>query len=229
MLSCRFRVILSIQESMTTTYCNCKMDETSTGNSGNYLDVFASSNFLKENIMKFVNFFFPISLRALFIVFFFAGFSLVQAENLKMSVMIEHDHHDSENMIKLVPKVIRVKQNDRVTLNIKTMQNGIMHIHGYDIENEVKKGELGNLHFEANATGRFKITFHAKEEHAHKKKKQKHGGHEAEGNHSEGTSDHATEHKEEASSDHGDHGDHGDHKEHEEEEQAIGYLEVYPN
>ena len=59
-----------------------------------------------------------------------------------------------------------------------------------------------------------------------KKKKQKHGGHEAEGNHSEGTSDHATEHKEEASSDHG---DHGDHKEHEEEEQAIGYLEVYPN
>ena len=188
------------------------MDETITGNTGNYLDVFASSNFLKENLMKFVNFFFPISLRALFIVFFFAGFSLVQAENLKMSVMIEHDHHDSENMIKLVPKVIRVKQNDRVTLKIKTMQNGIMHIHGYDIENEVKKGELGNLHFEANATGRFKITFHAKEEHAHNKKKQKHGGHEAEGNHSEGTSD-----------------DHGDHGEHEEEEQAIGYLEVYPN
>ena len=156
--------------------------------------------------MKFVNFFFPISLRALFIVFFFAGFSLVQAENLKMSVMIEHDHHDSENIIKLVPKVIRVKQNDKVSFNIKTMQNGIMHIHGYDIENEVKKGELGNLHFEANATGRFKITFHAKEEHAHKKKKQKHGGHEAEGNHSEGTSDHATEHKEEASSDHGDDG-----------------------
>ena len=142
---CRFSVFLSIQESMTTTYCNCKMDETSTGNSGNYLDVFASSNFLKENIMKFVNFFFPISLRALFIVFFFAGFSLVQAENLKMSVMIEHDHHDSENMIKLVPKVIRVKQNDKVTFNIKTMQNGIMHIHGYDIENEVKKGKLGCL------------------------------------------------------------------------------------
>jgi len=47
------------------------MDETITGESGNYLDVFASSNFLKENLMKFVNFFFPISLRALFIVFFF--------------------------------------------------------------------------------------------------------------------------------------------------------------
>ena len=121
--------------------------------------------------MKFVNFFFPISITALFIVFFFSGISLVKAENLKMSVMIEHDHHDSENMIKLVPKVLRVKQNDRVTLNIKTMQNGIMHIHGYDIENEVKKGEIGNLNFEANATGRFKITFHAKEEHAHKKKK----------------------------------------------------------
>jgi len=155
---------------MTTSYHNCKMDETITGESGNYLDVFASSNFLKEGLMKFVNFFFPISLRALVFVFFFAGFSLVQAENLKMSVMIEHDHNDSENMIKLVPKVIRVKQSDRVTLNIKTMQNGIMHIHGYDIENEVKKGELGDLHFEANATGRFKITFHAKEEHAHKKR-----------------------------------------------------------
>ena len=72
-------------------------------------------------------------------MFFFAGFSIVQADNLKMSVMIEHDHHDSENMIKLVPKTIRVKQNDRVTLNIKTMQNGVMHIHGYDIETKLKK------------------------------------------------------------------------------------------
>ncbi len=162
--------------------------------------------------MKFNNFIFPVSLRYLFIVIFLAGFSIVQAEDLKISVTIEHDHHDSENMIKLIPKIIRVKQNDRVTLKIKTMQNGSMHLHGYDIENEVKKGELGNLFFEANATGRFKITFHSKEEHGHKKEKD--GGHEAEGNHSEGTSDH---------------GDHGDHGEHEEEEQAIGYLEVYPN
>jgi len=156
-------------------------------------------------------------------VFSFAGFSLVQAEDLKIAVMIEHDHHDSENMITLVPKIIRVKQNDRVTLNIETMQNGIMHLHGYDIENEVKKGELGNFHFEANATGRFKITFHAKEEHSHKEEAHKHGGHEAEGNHSGEALDHATEHEEEASS------DHGNHEEHEEEEQSIGYLEVYPN
>ena len=173
--------------------------------------------------MKFVNFFFPINLRALVIVFSFAGFSLVQAEDLKIAVMIEHDHHDSENMIKLVPKIIRVKQNDRVTLKIESMQNGIMHLHGYDIENEVKKGKLGNFHFEANATGRFKITFHAKEEHAHKEEVQKHGGHEAEGNHSEVTSDHATEHEEETAS------DHGNHEGHEEEEQVIGFLEVYPN
>jgi len=173
--------------------------------------------------MKFVNFFFPINLRALFIVFSFAGFSLVQAEDLKIAVMIEHDHHDSENMIKLVPKIIRVKQNDRVTLKIETMQNGIMHLHGYDIENEVKKGKLGNFHFEANATGRFKITFHAKEEHAHKEEVQKHGEHETEGNHSEVTSDHATEHEEETAS------DNGNHEGHEEEEQVIGFLEVYPN
>ena len=170
--------------------------------------------------MKFVNFFFPISLRALFIVFSFAGFSLVQAEDLKMSVTIEHDHHDSEHMITLVPKIIRVKQNDRVTLNIETMQNGIMHLHGYDIENEVKKGKLGNFHFEANATGRFKITFHAKEEHSHKEEAHKHEGHEAEGNHSGEASDHATEHEEEIASDHGNH---------EKEERSIGYLEVYPN
>jgi hypothetical protein len=190
---------------------------------GIILMFFASSNFLKENPMKFVNFFFPINLRALVIVFSFAGFSLVQAEDLKIAVMIEHDHHDSENMIKLVPKIIRVKQNDRVTLKIETMQNGIMHLHGYDIENEVKKGKLGNFHFEANATGRFKITFHAKEEHAHKEEVQKHGEHETEGNHSEVTSDHATEHEEETES------DHGNHEEHEEEEQTIGFLEVYPN
>jgi len=108
-------------------------------------------------------------------------------------------------------------------LKIETMQNGIMHLHGYDIENEVKKGKLGNFHFEANATGRFKITFHAKEEHAHKEEVQKHGEHETEGNHSEVTSDHATEHEEETES------DHGNHEEHEEEEQTIGFLEVYPN
>ena len=170
--------------------------------------------------MKSVNLFPPIILSTIVMVFSFASFSLGQSEDVKIAVTIESDHHDSEHMITLVPEVIRVKQNDRVTLKIKTMQNGIMHLHGYDIENEVKKGELGNFHFEANATGRFKITFHAKEEHSHKEEAHKHEGHEAEGNHSGEASDHATEHEEEIASDHGNH---------EKEERSIGYLEVYPN
>ena len=176
--------------------------------------------------MKFVNFFFPINLRALVIVFSFAGFSLVQAEDLKIAVMIEHDHHDSENMIKLVPKIIRVKQNDRVTLKIETMQNGIMHLHGYDIENEVKKGKLGNFHFDANATGRFKITFHAKEEHAHKKRNKNMEDMRQKATIPKGLQTMQLSIKKklrlimEIM---------GNHKEHEEEEQAIGYLEVYPN
>ena len=199
------------------------MGETLAGKSGNHLYVLFIIQLLKENLMKSVNLFLPIILSTLVIVFYFAGFSLVQAEDVKIAVMIESDHHDSEHMIKLVPKVIRVKQNDRVTLKIETMQNGILHLHGYDLENEVKKGELGNFNFEENATGRYKITFHAKEEHSHKEEAHKLGGHETEGKHSGETSDHATEHEEDTAS------DHGNHEEHEEEEQAIGYLEVYPN
>jgi hypothetical protein len=62
------------------------------------------------------------------------------------------------------PGTIRVKQGDMVTLKIDTEESGEFHLHGYDIEQDVYENEVGNLYFVADATGRFRITFHHKGE-----------------------------------------------------------------
>ena len=62
------------------------------------------------------------------------------------------------------PGTIRVKQGDMVTLKIDTEESGEFHLHGYDIEQDVDENEVGNLYFVADATGRFRITFHHKGE-----------------------------------------------------------------
>jgi plastocyanin len=59
--------------------------------------------------------------------------------------------------------LVKVKQNDTVTLNFGTDEPGSVHLHGYDIEQGVAIGELTNIQFVANATGDFKITFHPAE------------------------------------------------------------------
>ena len=60
----------------------------------------------------------------------------------------------------LTPETIRVKQGDDVTLNLETDRPGSFHIHGYDLEKEAVVGEVTEFQFMANATGRFRITFH---------------------------------------------------------------------
>ena len=60
----------------------------------------------------------------------------------------------------LTPETIRVKQDENVTLNLETDRPGSFHIHGYDLEKEAAVGEVTEFQFVANATGRFRITFH---------------------------------------------------------------------
>lgn len=64
----------------------------------------------------------------------------------------------------LTPGNIQVKQGDMVTLKIVTAEAGEFHLHGYDIEMDVEAGVPTDFFVLADATGRFKITFHAAEE-----------------------------------------------------------------
>lgn len=61
----------------------------------------------------------------------------------------------AENM-----RVIRVKQGDKVKLRFTADQLVILHLHGYDIEKEIKPGAVGEIAFDAYATGRFSISTH---------------------------------------------------------------------
>ena len=80
-----------------------------------------------------------------------------EPEELEFHVKVEHE--------KLNPESIKVKQHDMVTLKIESEEPGEFHLHGYDIERDVKPGEVVDLVFEADITGGFKITFHNLEEH----------------------------------------------------------------
>ena len=101
---------------------------------------------------------------------------------------------------KMVPETIKVKQGDMVTLTIEAEEPGEFHLHTYDIEMDIESGDAAEFFFVAEATGRFRITFHPSEE----------GG--EEGEHDGG--DEEEEHEEEG--------------EEEGEEIDIGFLEVGP-
>lgn len=75
---------------------------------------------------------------------------------LEIPVKLEHDT--------LNPEIIKVKHNDMVTLNIESEEPAEFHLHGYDIEKEVGPDRKVDLFFEADITGRFKITMHRLEE-----------------------------------------------------------------
>ena len=72
---------------------------------------------------------------------------------------------------KLNPETIQVRQGDTVTLKIEPDRPGEFHLHGYDIEKDLEAKQVTELVFVADATGRFRVTFHAAEE-----EHQSHGG-----------------------------------------------------
>src|SRR5262245_40512864 len=53
--------------------------------------------------------------------------------------------------------LIRVKQNDVVKLEWRTDKPLSVHLHGYDIEQELKPGTVTEMTFTARATGRFTV------------------------------------------------------------------------
>jgi hypothetical protein len=57
-------------------------------------------------------------------------------------------------------RLIRVKQNDVVKLEWSTDKPISVHLHGYDIEKEIKPGGVTEMMFVARATGRFTVEPH---------------------------------------------------------------------
>ncbi len=60
----------------------------------------------------------------------------------------------------LTPGTIRVGQGDTVTLKIEGDAPGSLHLHGYDLEENITPGEIAVFAFVADATGRYRIAFH---------------------------------------------------------------------
>lgn len=68
----------------------------------------------------------------------------------------------------MTPETIKVKQGDMVTLKIQADKAGEFHLHTYDVEEDIEAAVETDFYFVANATGRFKITYHPQEEGEHK-------------------------------------------------------------
>ena len=62
------------------------------------------------------------------------------------------------------PSNVTVTEGDRVVLRISTDSPLEVHVHGYDIEQELEPDEPARLSFEADLTGRFEIEDHETEE-----------------------------------------------------------------
>ena len=57
----------------------------------------------------------------------------------------------------MTPSEISVGEGDDVTLQINADRQVSLHLHGYDLEQELEPGETATLSFEADETGRFEI------------------------------------------------------------------------
>ncbi|MBM3943268.1 MAG: hypothetical protein FJ316_10170 [SAR202 cluster bacterium] len=64
---------------------------------------------------------------------------------------------------RMAPHILQAHQGDNLILTINSKESGELHVHGYDLEVPVEAGKPAELRMTAEATGRFKITFHATE------------------------------------------------------------------
>jgi hypothetical protein len=88
-----------------------------------------------------------------------------QAAEVAFALHIENGRLP-ENM-----RLIRVKRNDVVKLEWTSDRPMTIHLHGYDIEKEIRRGRVTDMVFAARATGRFTVEPHLAREpsgaHAH--------------------------------------------------------------
>ena len=63
----------------------------------------------------------------------------------------------------MIPAEVSAGQGDQVTLRFTSDAPVEVHLHGYDLEEEVEPGEEAELSFEAELTGQFEIEDHETE------------------------------------------------------------------
>ncbi len=61
------------------------------------------------------------------------------------------------------PEEVSVREGDRVTMSITSDRPFELHVHGYDLEQELEPGETTELSLEADLTGRFPMENHETE------------------------------------------------------------------
>jgi hypothetical protein len=66
-------------------------------------------------------------------------------------------------MSEMSPAEISVNEDDSVTLRVSSDRPMELHLHGYDVEQEVGPGQKASLRFRADLTGRFEIEDHGSE------------------------------------------------------------------
>src|SRR5438067_1586692 len=80
--------------------------------------------------------------------------AIVDAESLAFQLSIRSDDRRE------APRVVRATQGDRITLEWSTDTRAVIHIHPYDIEQEVVPGTASRTEFLAKLSGRFPIEAH---------------------------------------------------------------------
>ena len=96
------------------------------------------------------------SLQACALALLMLGMTAALADAAEVTfVLAISNGHVPENM-----RLIRVKQNDTVKLQWSTDKAVHIHLHGYDIERDLKPGTATEMAFTARATGRFTVAPH---------------------------------------------------------------------
>ena len=117
--------------------------------------------------MRFLNIFL-FSFITFLVVFCTSGSSEVNF--VEIPVVISNGKIDAD---------ISVSHRDKVKLIVTSDQDGVLHIHGYDIEVEIFENKSSSVEFVAEATGLFKLALHTMSDgdhnHNHGDKKS-HGG-----------------------------------------------------
>jgi hypothetical protein len=70
------------------------------------------------------------------------------------------DLHIERGAVGQEVRTLRVTQGDEVHLRWTVDAPMVLHLHGYDLEQEVIPGKVTDFHFTADATGRFPVEIH---------------------------------------------------------------------
>lgn len=89
------------------------------------------------------------------------GLLLLQGARAAESAAVEFELQIENSQLVQAAKVIRVYQGDRVLLGLRSDQAVALHLHGYDLEQQLLAGVVATLAFEAYASGRFPLTLHS--------------------------------------------------------------------